>query len=286
MIRLLAACVVPVVSSVVVASGEPPAPAGEAEGQTEPPAKPLLRGPEVNDTAPPGAEPGFGSMMRAGMGFSQPLEMRSFLELINEIRDAEAPEEVKPTRDQGAQLIAKIRAFRDASRAWQAEHGEELRRLRQERAEGDPQAIRARIQAIQGTAPDVAKAQTELWGLLNEAQRAYLAPKLEAALRDRDAKRNGGRAIRPLPEAQTPAEQRASVLKALLEVEGQITDDVVRAAGLPARLEQRLLDIPVSRRHAMLTRIAERQRSEGERELRERPTPPRMDDVDLPRSPG
>lgn len=101
----------------------------------------LLRGPSVTDNHVPGASDSFAGRPMAGAAESRPddrpISMREFIQSVRSLERQGVADELRLNEGQSAVVEVMLREHRDAVAAWNAEHSEELRELRNSRRPGD-----------------------------------------------------------------------------------------------------------------------------------------------------
>ncbi len=284
----------------------------------EPPpsAGPPLRGPEVSDRDVPGAPGDFGSGQdRRRLAERIPLPV--FRDAVMSLAGEDVPAELRLTDEQAEALRRHQRRFERARREHMAEHGAELRRLREQAGPPDPEADGAttparrealdRFREIERAAPQPESLYTKIWEELTPRQREAVEARLEA-FRQQRAKEREERYVRqrvpgPSRSPRSPSADRPDAMDAgapMIEGRPQAQQRPDRsrrpAPDTPAAQERReridrlirVFDqLPPEAQERLLRRLeahAAELRADQDRPAsppRRRP-PPSMDEVDVP----
>lgn len=269
-----------------------------------------LRGPSVEDNTAPGGETTFGGMDAGKMVVNQRVPHRTFMAALRALAEQDNAK-LTPTPEQIEAVRAIEQAYLKDVRDFQRANAEEFRALREtlgmndrgrrpgaDRPEADrprgerlgtdakptpeQEAARARLAELRKATPSPESAHTEIWAVLTEPQRDWIDAHL-AAQREADEQRRmaelaapGGE---PMDDAMAPGTRS--------NLEGfNLPEDLASDPRLIAFLEQ-LAKMPPQQRDRLLTGLERlMDRASRDQPRRERPAPPSMDDVEVPRPEG
>lgn len=260
--------------------------------QTDPP----LSGPAVKDRNVPGAGNTFGDGMpmdpakRAGR-----VQPRLFFEAVRELAGDGAPEGMRLTEEQAEQCRAIAEEFRAAAQAFQREHREEIRALREKageavverRGRGDPpppanqgerkaatpeqQAFREQLRELMQKGPKPDPYFARIWEVLDDEQEAFVRRRVEQVQTERMMERGGPIAREAVRQKMAEADPRLKELQGLSRRE----------------IRERLRELPPEERERILAKLREYREQRGGgggRRVEDKP-PPSVDDVDVPGAP-
>ena len=270
-----------------VACGFVMALAGLAVAQDAP--KPLLQGPKVVEDKMPGTQESF--MQDGDRVIRDQTPQRLVEAALRKLLADDAPENVRPSKEQAEQIRAIEADARGAIRRYTADHAEEIRRLtriieasatrgedrmgeatmQEQTSSRDVERARARLLEIRQGAPSPADAQTRIWRLLNADQRVFVEAelaRLRTAMEDRMREAYVERRMREQQgSSDTAPPQRP----------------MARLDFLPEELRQRIAALPPEQRERLIVRLRERHlQSLRETDAAKRDTPPRSEPARTP----